>query len=205
MFWTMSHISTISDTVDSLVIQSLTLDLKGAEYLLVAMEPSCICASSSFSMSSPVVDICRITSPLCLYFVNSKICSDQSSSTCSSFCSIWASFTAPPARSSTSSAILNIFRSMSVPNLNTSSPRSNVVSKSSWSCVQCLGRMSLLHRRRTRGRVPSRNSSIFFLQSLNAGQSFSDFGRYLLLYWNIFIFSSIPSIWSLTSDHNTSA
>ena len=45
MFCTTSHISTISDTVDSLAIHSATSSLNGAEYLFVAIDPSAIWVS----------------------------------------------------------------------------------------------------------------------------------------------------------------
>lgn len=67
MFCTTSHISMISPTVDSFAIHSWTSSLNGAEYRFVAMDPSAICESSSFSMSSAVGATARHTSPRFLY------------------------------------------------------------------------------------------------------------------------------------------
>ena len=66
MFCTTSHISITSPTVDSLMIHVVTSSLNGALYRFVAMLPSCIWLSSSFSTISPVLPPSRITVPRAL-------------------------------------------------------------------------------------------------------------------------------------------
>ena len=203
MFWTLSHMLMISSIADILVIQSETLPLNGAEYRLVAMPPSAIDVSSSFSMSSAVATMSSTTRPCCLNSLKTKMRSSQSPSTCLSLISTCSSFTAPAAHSSMSSKCFKMLHSTTFRSLKVSSAMSSSEPVISWNLVQCLGLMAGAASIWISGSI-SRKSSIFFRRSTYAGQSRIALGSFLHCAWNDVTVSVMTSICSLTSCHRMS-
>ena len=164
MFWTVVHCSTISLTVESLLIQLCTSSLNGSEYRLVAMLAKAICESSSFSMMTPRSEDCKITGPLFLYSAKENCMSDHSSEIWLSLISICSSLLAAEAISSISSMCPKTSSLKRLATLRTSSARLKLVPVTLISSCQCLSRMDFPVRSSKMGNSPVK-SSTFFLQS----------------------------------------
>ena len=204
MFCTTSHISTTSPTVLSFAVHSTTASLNGALYLLVAIDPSAICESSSFSTSSPVAPASKTHKPFFLNSLKAKFWSSQSRSICSRRVSTCASLPAPPVSSSISSTCGSRFASSRSPSLNESSAMSSSAPKSAMSACQWRGRIAGDASDCTIGKI-SRKSSIFLRRSVYASQSRSALGSLRQAAWKMDTCSFMDSMFATTSVHKMSA
>ena len=145
-----------------------------------------------------------VTVPRDLYVPKENTWSLHSVSIRRSLVSTCASLIAAVERSSTSSVTRSILALRRSTNLNVSGDKSNTTPVILPSSTQCRSRMSGLESACSKGNI-SRKSSIFFRQSVYAGQSRNALGSFLHCAWNWETCSLMVSMLATTSVHRMSA